>query len=208
MIIQKLVLRNFRSYDYADLNFGKGINVIVGENAEGKTNIVEAIHYLSLARSFRTAEDTNLIKEKSDFAAIEAEVSEGNNKKKIGVVLTPSGKKVTCNGKAISRLSELSELVNVVVFEPPRVSLFKESPKARRDFLDISLSKQSSIYLEYVTKFNYALRHLCQGFRVQIEAEFFQVFSDCRFSRLFSKSILPFPPESFRKKVIEIKIVL
>ncbi|HOC80249.1 MAG TPA: DNA replication/repair protein RecF [Bacilli bacterium] len=158
MIIQKLVLRNFRSYDYADLNFGKGINVIVGENAEGKTNIVEAIHYLSLARSFRTAEDTNLIKEKSDFAAIEAEVSEGNNKKKINVVLTPLGKRVTCNGKAISRLSELSELVNVVVFEPPRVSLFKESPKARRDFLDISLSKQSSIYLEYVTKFNYALR--------------------------------------------------
>ncbi len=158
MIIQRLVLRNFRSYDHADLSFSKGTNVIVGDNAEGKTNIVEAIHYLSFARSFRTAEDTNLIKDKSDFAAIEAEVIEGNSKKKIGVVLTASGKKVTCNGKAIIRLSELSELVNVVVFEPPRVLLFKESPKARRDFLDISLSKQSSIYLEYVTKFNRALR--------------------------------------------------
>lgn len=158
MIIRNLVLRNFRSYDFAELSFDKGLNVIVGENAEGKTNIVEAIHYLSLARSFRTAEDANLIREKSDFAAIEAEVSEGSTKKKINVVLTSSGKKVSCNGRAINRLSELSELVNVVVFEPPRVLLFKESPKARRDFLDISLSKQSSIYLEYVTKYERALR--------------------------------------------------
>ncbi|MDY0345724.1 MAG: DNA replication/repair protein RecF [Bacilli bacterium] len=158
MIIRKLVLRNFRSYDHAEMSFEKGINVIVGENAEGKTNIVEAIHYLSLARSFRTAEDANLIKEKSDFAAIESEVSEGDIKKKINVILTPSGKKVTCNGKAISRLSELSELVNVVVFEPPSVLLFKESPKARRGFLDISLSKQSSVYLEYISKYERALR--------------------------------------------------
>ncbi len=81
MIIRNLVLRNFRSYDFAELSFDKGLNVIVGENAEGKTNIVEAIHYLSLARSFRTAEDANLIREKSDFAAIEAEVSEEIDKK-------------------------------------------------------------------------------------------------------------------------------
>ena len=158
MIIRKLVLRNYRSYEAVELNFEKGLNLIVGENAEGKTNIVEAIHYLSLARSFRTAEDTNLIRENCDYAVIEAEIRQGNLKKQINVALTLSGKKVTCNNKAISRLSELSELVNVVVFEPPRVLLFKESPKARRDFLDISLSKQSSIYLEYVTKYERALR--------------------------------------------------
>jgi DNA replication and repair protein RecF len=158
MIIRKLVLRNYRSYDAVELNFEKGLNVIIGENAEGKTNIVEAIHYLSLARSFRTAEDANLIKENCEHAVIEAEVSEGNIKKRINVILTSSGKKVSCNNKPISRLSELSELVNVVVFEPPRVLLFKESPKARRDFLDISLSKQSPIYLEYISKYERALR--------------------------------------------------
>lgn len=158
MIIRKLALRDFRSYDVAEIDFEKGINVIVGDNAEGKTNIVEAIHYLSLARSFRTAEDGDLIKEGSQFASIEAEVIEGLTKKRINVVLTTSGKKVTCNNKTISRLSELSELVNVVVFEPPRVLLFRESPKARRDFLDISLSKQSSIYLEIITKYERALR--------------------------------------------------
>lgn len=158
MIIRKLVLRDFRSYGSADVDFEKGINVVVGDNAEGKTNIVEAIHYLSLARSFRTSEDDDLIKEGSQLAVIEAEVVEGLTKKKINVMLTSSGKKVMCNNKVVSRLSELSELVNVIVFEPPRVLLFKESPKARRDFLDISLSKQSSIYLEIITKYERALR--------------------------------------------------
>lgn len=158
MIIHKLSLRNYRSYDYVDLSFERGINVIVGDNAEGKTNIVEAIHYLSLARSFRTTEDANLIKDKNDHAVIDAEILEGDIKKKINVVITGSGKKVKSNNKAIHRLSELSELVNVVVFEPPRVLLFKESPKARRDFLDISLSKQSSMYLEYITNYERALR--------------------------------------------------
>jgi DNA replication and repair protein RecF len=158
MIIHKLALRNFRSYDCVDLSFERGINVIVGDNAEGKTNIVEAIHYLSLARSFRTTEDVNLIKDKSDYAVIDAEILEGDIKKKINVVITGSGKKVKSNSKAINRLSELSELVNVVVFEPPRVMLFKESPKARRDFLDISLSKQSPMYLEYITNYESALR--------------------------------------------------
>jgi len=158
MIIRKLVLRNFRSYDSVDLIFDKGLSVILGENAEGKTNIVEAIHYLSLARSFRTAEDADLIKEQKSFAAIDAEVLEGNIKKKINVVITNSGKKVSCNLKSINRLSELSELINVVVFEPPSVALFKESPKARRDFLDISLSKQSTVYLEYITKYERVLR--------------------------------------------------
>lgn len=158
MIIHKLALRNFRSYDCVDLSFERGINVIVGDNAEGKTNIVEAIHYLSLARSFRTTEDVNLIKDKSDYAVIDAEILEGDIKKKINVVITGSGKKVKSNSKAINRLSELSELVNVVVFEPPRVMLFKESPKARRDFLDISLSKQSPMYLEYITNYERALR--------------------------------------------------
>ena len=97
MIIHKLSLRNYRSYDYVDLSFERGINIIVGDNAEGKTNIVEAIHYLSLARSFRTTEDTNLIKDKNDHAVIDAEILEGDIKKKINVVITSSGKKVKSN---------------------------------------------------------------------------------------------------------------
>ncbi|MFA5480845.1 MAG: DNA replication/repair protein RecF [Bacilli bacterium] len=158
MIIQKLALRNYRSYDAVDLTFEKGLNVIIGENAEGKTNIVEAIHYLSLARSFRTSEDSALIKENREFTTIEAEVAEGPLKKRIIVSLTPNGKKVTSNGKPISRLSELSTLVNVVVFEPAHVALFKDSPKARRDFLDISLTKQSISYLEQISKYEKILR--------------------------------------------------
>jgi len=158
MIVRKLILRNFRGYDRADVAFDKGLNIILGENAEGKTNLVEAIHYLSLARSFRTSEDGNLIKEQREFATIDAEVEEGIAKKRINVLLAPSIKKVTCNGKPISRLSELSGLVNVIVFEPSDVQLFKDSPKARRDFLDISLSKKSVVYLENISRYEKILR--------------------------------------------------
>ena len=147
MFVQRLVLRNFRNYDHLDLSFDPKLNIIVGDNGAGKTNIVEAIQFLSLARSFRTQESTDLIKEKRQFATIEARVVEGSTPKDIVAILTPTSKKISCNGKQIKRISELSELVNVIVFEPKDALMFSDSPLVRRNFLDINLSKKSQIYL-------------------------------------------------------------
>lgn len=148
MIVSNLVLRNFRNYDWLDVKFEKGINFIVGDNAAGKTNIVEAIHFLSLARSFRTSKNTDLIKERRQFATIEARVEEDTTHKSIVAILTPSHKKISCNGKPIKRISDLSDLINVIVFEPKDSLMFNDSPMVRRNFLDINLSKKSKGYLE------------------------------------------------------------
>ncbi len=147
MFVQKLVLRNFRNYDYLDLDFDPKLNLIVGDNGVGKTNIVEGIQFLSLARSFRTLNSTDLIKEKRQFATIEARVVENTTSKDIVAILTPTSKKISCNNKQIKRISELASLVNVIVFEPKDSLMFSDSPLIRRNFLDINLSKKSPLYL-------------------------------------------------------------
>lgn len=158
MIVSKLVLKNFRNYDSLNLKFERGINFIVGDNAEGKTNIVEAIHFLSLARSFRTSECVELIKERRQFATIEARVEEDTNRKDIVALLTSSSKKIMCNGKPVRKMSDLSSLVNVIVFEPKDSLMFNDSPLVRRNFLDINLSKKSRIYLDNLMTFEKLLK--------------------------------------------------
>lgn len=148
MIVSKLVLRNFRNYDWVEVEFSEGLNFIVGENAAGKTNLVEAIHFLSLARSFRTNESIELIKETRQFATIEARVEENTIHKDIVALLTPSTKKISFNGKPIKRISDLSSLINVIVFQPKDALMFNDSPLVRRNYLDVNLSKKSQVYLE------------------------------------------------------------
>ena len=158
MIIKSLTLRNFRNYDYAKVDFDPKLNVIVGDNAAGKTNLVEAIYFLSLARSFRTSETSDLIKNKRQFSEIEAKVEQDTINKDIVALMTSSSKKFVCNDKPIRKLSDLSKLINVIVFEPKDTLMFSDSPLVRRNYLDINLSKKSPIYLENLMVFEKLLR--------------------------------------------------
>ena len=152
MILERLVLTNFRTYETLDLEFGERANLILGANASGKTNLAEAVHYLSLARSWRTQEDRNLIRFGCDYASIRAFVKEGALRREILVEITPQGKRVSLNGKPLLRRSELSRLVNVLLFSPEDVRLFQGPPSERRGFLDVSLSKRSGDYLSLLGK--------------------------------------------------------
>ncbi len=131
---------------------------MTGSNAVGKTNIAEAIYYLSLARSFRTSEDVELIQNGKDRGEIYATCAEGDLLRKIRIVFSEAGRQVFINGKAITKLSELSNCMNVLLFEPRDVSMFRGSPKTRRNFLDISLSKKSQPYFDYITRYNKVLK--------------------------------------------------
>ena len=158
MIIKSISLKNFRNHAYLTYDFEKSLNVITGPNAAGKTNLVEAIYYLSLARSFRTTEDVELIQKGKDRAEINAVCSEGDINRKVRIVITDAGKQIFINGKTISKISELSNCMNVLLFEPKDVMMFRGSPKARRNFLDINLSKKSQPYLEYISRYNKILK--------------------------------------------------
>jgi DNA replication and repair protein RecF len=154
MKLTHLTLRNFRSYPLCSLDFGNGINVIEGPNGEGKTNLVEAIYYLSLGKSWRSNEDAALIASGQTGAYIQADIVEAGLQRRIEMFLTPSGRKISVNGKGIHRLSELSKLVNVVLFSPEDTGIFKGSPGERRNFLDVNLSKQSLDYFALIGKHN------------------------------------------------------
>ena len=158
MFVEKISLRSFRNHSKNVFELTPGINVITGPNASGKTNIVEAIYYLSLARSFRGAEEEELVRYGEEYAEISANIVEGKIKRNIRILMTKKGRQILVNDKKVSRLSELAKSVNVLLFEPKDVMLFRGSPKERRNFLDINLSKQFPVYLEYISRYEKALK--------------------------------------------------
>ena len=158
MVIKSLTLKNFRNHTYSTYELSDGINIFVGDNAIGKTNVAEAIYYLSLARSFRGVDDIDLIQKGKERSEILAVVSEGELNRKIHVLFDKQGRRVLINGKPIQRIAELAKCVNVVIFEPKDVMLFKGSPKERRSFLDINISKRSTPYFDLKSRYDKVLR--------------------------------------------------
>ena len=146
MILSNLKLINFRNYDNLDLTFSKGLNFIVGENASGKTNLVESIFYLSLARSFKTHNDLEAIKVNSYEDLIKGKIYSNDIFNNLSIKITSKGKIIYLNDKKINKLSELTKYLNVLLFVPSDTNLMKNSPKERRFFLNLNLSKMSLSY--------------------------------------------------------------
>ena len=165
MIIKTLELQNFRNYDVLKARFEKGINYIYGENAEGKTNILEAIYFLSLTRSFRTSETEELIKKDASFARILAKIDTQNVSKTLEISFNKSGKKILVNGKKVLKISELNSLINVISFIPKNTNLLKDAPKERRKFLNIYLSKFSNNYLKTLSVYEKILKERNDAFK-------------------------------------------
>ncbi len=158
MILKRLVLKDYRNYPVLDIEFGERENLILGPNGSGKTNLAEAIYFLSLARSWRTNEEADLIRDGTLEGSVKAYVQEGNLHREILICLNPNGKTVFLNNKPLGRLTELSKLVNVVLFTPSDVTLFQGPPGERRAFLDVSLSKASVDYLNLIGRSNRLLK--------------------------------------------------
>ncbi len=158
MLIKKIGLKNFRNHKYLTFDFSDHLNVITGLNAVGKTNVAEAIYYLSLGRSFRGNDDVDLINKNQEQAEINAIILEGEITRKIKIVIAKTGRTVIINGKNISKLSELSKCVNVILFQPKDVMLFSGPPRDRRNFLDIAISKKYNVYLDYLSRYEKVLK--------------------------------------------------
>jgi len=154
MEVKNLKLYHWRNYQNLDIEFDSKINLILGDNGSGKTNLAEAIYYLSLGRSWRSMLSDVLIEKESTNASITASVTCGCLKKNIEIDLSKKEKKVQINGKKLKSLSELSNCVNVILFSPSDVPLFMESPSERRNFLDCSISKQDCTYLNSLKNYN------------------------------------------------------
>jgi DNA replication and repair protein RecF len=159
MRIDRVCLENFRNYEKETVEFFPGINVITGENAQGKTNLLESVYMLSCGHSYRTRFDRELIFFGSDTARITADVFSSERQQKIDIQLAKGQKKhITCNGVS-KKSSELSDIVRVVFFCPDDLSMIKEGSAERRRFLDLAVSQLRPAYAKLVSDYSRLYDH-------------------------------------------------
>ena len=148
-------LHNYRNYSEQTFNFDKGLNVIYGGNAEGKTNLVEAIYYTGLGKSPRTPRDKELIKWGESYAMVKIIAEKKYRKHCIEIYIDAQGKKrILIDKIPITKISSLIGVLNIVYFSPDEMDIIKESPIERRRFLDISLSQQKKLYFNTLVRYN------------------------------------------------------
>ena len=158
MILTKLQLKNFRNYDNLDLNFNKKINIFIGNNAQGKTNILESIYVLSLTKSHRTNKDLYLIKQNSLFTKIIGTIKDDDKNTKYEVLINENGKGVSINDKPLKKVSEYLSKINAIMFCPDDLEIIKGSPQERRSFFNISISGFNNNYVRYLNEYNKILK--------------------------------------------------
>ncbi len=158
MFLKKLTLRGYRNYDAADVTFSKQINVFLGENAQGKTNIMESIYVLAMTRSHRTANDKELIGWDQEFARVSGLVEKANDSFPLEIILSKKGKKAKLNHLEQKKLSRYIRHLNVILFAPEDLSLVKGSPSVRRKFLDMEMGQMSTLYLYHLVEYQKILK--------------------------------------------------
>ncbi len=155
MELKSVELKNFRNYNNEHLFFKSGINVLVGKNAQGKTNLLESIFLCAIGKSPRTAKEKDLIKWDCSYAKVVIEIERLSGNKKIEFYLFENqSKSIKINGFSLKKIGELMGEFNAIYFSPDELKLVKASPVERRKFMDISLSQISKTYFYNLSKYN------------------------------------------------------
>ncbi|RYL94184.1 DNA replication/repair protein RecF [Sporolactobacillus sp. THM19-2] len=158
MILKSIELTNFRNYDRQKLSFSPMVNVFLGENAQGKTNLLEAIYVLALAKSVRTSHDKDLIKWDEDYGKIKGRVARRGDIFPLELIISGKGKKARVNHLEKRRLSEYVGNCNVVMFAPEDLNLVKGSPSVRRRFIDMEMGQIAPVYLHLLSDYQKVLQ--------------------------------------------------
>lgn len=159
MYVKKLDLYNFRNYDKETVLFDEGLNIVVGKNAQGKTNLIESVYLLATGTSPRIVSDKELIKMDAKIAKICALAKCEGGDVEVEMVLSKSSKKcASVNGMNIAKIGELIGNIRAIYFSPDEMSLIKDSPEYRRKFMDIDLSQINRQYFYCLNKYNKILK--------------------------------------------------
>ncbi|MFQ9264512.1 MAG: DNA replication/repair protein RecF [Clostridia bacterium] len=166
MWIKNIKIKNFRNYEQEEIKLEKNINIFYGKNAQGKTNIIEAIFLCSLGKSFRAKKDNEMIKLNEQNAIVEIEYEKSDRDGKIKIEIG-NKKNIYLNGIKIKKLSELLGNLNIVIFTPDDIGILKGGPQNRRRFLDIMISQLRpnymhvlNLYLKTIEQRNNYLRQI------------------------------------------------
>lgn len=159
MFLRRIDLWHFRNYRELSLEFATSLNIFVGENAQGKSNLLEGIYVTALGRSYRTTSDEELIRWGESVARVRAEAEREVASSRIEILLRRDGpKEIKVAGETLRRHSDLLGTVNAVVFSPDDLQLVKGAPALRRRFLDIEIAQVSPAYRHHFTRYQRVLR--------------------------------------------------
>ncbi|OZU89474.1 DNA replication/repair protein RecF [Virgibacillus indicus] len=158
MHIEQLQLRNYRNYSKLDISFDDKVNVIIGENAQGKTNLMEAIYVLAFSKSHRTPREKELIQWEKEYAKIEGRITKRKQSFPLEIIVSSKGKKAKLNRIEQKRLSDYIGTLNVVMFAPEDLTLVKGPPQIRRRFIDMELGQIQPRYIYHLGQYQKVLK--------------------------------------------------
>ena len=158
MFIRELKLKNFRNYKDLTIDFDERVNLITGQNAQGKTNLIESLYMSSMGRSFRTSHDSEMIMFGEDAAYIKVLAEKEYTDTKVEIVLrSDSRKAVKKDGNSVRRTAELLDNIIIVIFSPDDLRIVKDEPEKRRKFIDRELSQIKPAYFDAYMHYRRAL---------------------------------------------------
>ncbi|SEP55092.1 DNA replication and repair protein RecF [Lachnospiraceae bacterium NE2001] len=158
MYVESLALKDFRNYESLDIRFSDKINILYGDNAQGKTNILEAIYLAATTRSHKKSKDKEIIRFNQDNSFIRLGIKKRDVGHRIDVHIKSVGNKgIAVDGIPIKRATELFGLINIIMFSPEDLSIVKNGPGERRRFMDMEICQLSRIYYSNLSTYNKVL---------------------------------------------------
>lgn len=158
MRIKNLKLKDFRNYKELNINLTDNLNIFIGDNAQGKSNILESIVVLGLTKSYMNVKDKNLIRNGALVANISAIVDFGDSVDNLFVSFSENEKKVKFNGNLIKKYSDYVSKLRFILFSPLDINLIKDSPASRRKMFNIEISQLSNRYVKLLQSYNAVLK--------------------------------------------------
>ena len=188
MVLKNLELTNFRNISKISLNFEKNINIFIGNNAQGKTNILESIYFLAITRSHRTHNELNLIKNNELYFKASCTYFD-DDIHSLSILFNNKGKKVSVDNIVQRKISNYLSRLNVIMFCPDDLDIIKGSPSVRRKFLNIEISQFRNDYLLLLKEYNQLLKQRNEYLKQKNNAKFDKTYFSILTEKLISKNI-------------------
>ncbi len=158
MKIENLNLKNYRNYKDLDITLSPNLNIFIGKNAQGKSNVLESVFVLALTKSYMNIKDQNLIKDGEEFSRLKATFLDGDKKNQLEVIITDSSKKLKVNRVEMKKYSEYISRIKVLIFSPYNVNFVKDGPSVRRKSINMVISQFSNSYVNLLQNYNAILK--------------------------------------------------
>lgn len=158
MFVKSLSLVNFRNYNNLNSTFNESTNILVGNNGQGKTSVLESLYILGLTKSHKVNNERDVIKNGTEYAKINAVINLKEKDVELSVVVSKLGKKAKYNQIELERLSDYVGILNIVMFSPEDIELIKGNPQNRRKFLDLEIGQISKEYLYSLQNYRKVLK--------------------------------------------------